>query len=126
MAGPLKLAYAQFEELESFARFGARLDDDTRAQLDRGRAVREALKQDEGAPIPVAQQIALLLAVSEGLLDDIALSAFPAVASAVRVAVADLPEAGEITRGLPLEGARRAAILAALRAALDGVQDGNA
>ncbi|GAA6199283.1 F0F1 ATP synthase subunit alpha [Aquicoccus sp. SU-CL01552] len=126
VAGPLKLSYAQFEELESFARFGARLDDDTRAQLVRGRAVREALKQDEGAPIPVAQQIALLLAVSEGLLDDIALSAFPAVAGAVRAAVSDLPEAEEIARGLPLEGARRAAILLALRAALDGVADGNA
>ena len=88
--------------------------------------MREALKQDEGAPIPVAQQIALLLAVSEGLLDDIALSAFPAVAGAVSAAVTDLPEAEEIARGLPLEGARRAAILAALRAALDGVQDGNA
>ncbi len=126
VAGPLKLAYAQFEELESFARFGAKLDEDTRAQLARGRAVREALKQDEGAPIPVAQQIALLLAVSEGLLDGVALAQFGPVANVVMTAVADLPAAQEIARGLPLEGDRRAVILAAIRAALDEVRDGHA
>ena len=126
VAGPLKLAYAQFEELESFARFGAKLDEDTRAQLARGRAVREALKQDEGEPIPVAQQIALLLAVSEGLLDDFALSYFEPVSTAVMSAVADLPAAQEIANGLPLDGARKQAFLAAIRDALDEVQDGHA
>lgn len=126
VAGPLKLAYAQFEELESFARFGAKLDEDTRAQLARGRAVREALKQDEGEPIPVAQQIALLLAVSEGLLDDFALSYFEPVSTAVMSAVADLPAAQEIADGLPLDGARKQAFLAAIRDALDEVQDGHA
>jgi F-type H+-transporting ATPase subunit alpha len=58
VAGPLKLAYAQFEELEAFARFGAKLDEDTRSQLERGRRVREALKQEEAAPITVVRQIA--------------------------------------------------------------------
>ncbi|TDK48736.1 F0F1 ATP synthase subunit alpha [Antarcticimicrobium luteum] len=126
VAGPLKLAYAQFEELESFARFGAKLDEDTRAQLARGRAVREALKQDEGEPIGVASQIALLLAVSEGLLDGFALSYFGPVAEAVMAAVAESPAAQDVARGLPLEGARRAELLAVIRAALQEVQDGHA
>ncbi len=47
VAGDLKLAYAQFEELETFARFGARLDDDTRTIIEHGRRIRACLKQPE-------------------------------------------------------------------------------
>jgi F-type H+-transporting ATPase subunit alpha len=50
VAGDLKLAYAQFEELETFARFGARLDDDTRKIIEHGRRIRACLKQPEFAP----------------------------------------------------------------------------
>ena len=69
VAGDLRLAYAQFEELEVFSRFGARLDEETRKTLERGRHVREALKQPQFEPMPVAEQIAVLFAASEGLLD---------------------------------------------------------
>jgi len=73
VAGDLRLAYAQFEELESFARFGTRLDEDTRRRLDRGRRVREVLKQGQGDHLSVAAQIVVLLATTEGVLDGVAL-----------------------------------------------------
>ncbi len=70
VAGDLRLAYAQFEELETFARFGTRLDDETRQSLERGRRVREILKQAEHDLFSVAEQIAVLLAATSGLFDD--------------------------------------------------------
>jgi F-type H+-transporting ATPase subunit alpha len=118
VAGPLKLAYAQFEELEAFARFGAKLDEDTRAQLERGRRVREALKQNEATPISVARQIALLLTAAEGLFDTIPLEAMASAADAVIKAVDATPEARDIEKGASLEGERREAMLRAARAAL--------
>lgn len=71
VAGDLRIAYSQFEELESFSRFGTRLDDDTRRRLERGWRVREILKQPQNKPIPVAEQIAALLAVTGGSLDSV-------------------------------------------------------
>ena len=52
VAGDLKLSYAQFEELETFARFGARLDEDTRKIIEHGRRIRACLKQPEFARCP--------------------------------------------------------------------------
>ena len=72
VAGDLKLAYAQFEELETFARFGARLDEDTRRSIEHGRRIRACLKQPELAPVPVPAQIAILLALNAGLFDTVA------------------------------------------------------
>ena len=66
VAGDLKLAYAQFEELETFARFGARLDDDTRKIIEHGRRIRACLKQPEFSPVSVPEQIAMLLALDCG------------------------------------------------------------
>ena len=60
VTGDLKLAYAQFEELETFSRFGARLDEDTRKIIEHGRRIRACLKQPESAPVSVAAQIAVL------------------------------------------------------------------
>ena len=54
VAGDLKLAYAQFEELETFARFGARLDETTRKIIEHGRRIRACLKQAECAPVSVS------------------------------------------------------------------------
>ena len=69
IAGDLRLAHSQFEELETFARFGTRLDEDTRAKLTRGRRVRRVLRQKERALLTVTQQIAAMLAATQGLLD---------------------------------------------------------
>jgi len=71
VTGDLRIAYAQFEELESFSRFGTRLDDNTRRRLERGWRVREILKQPQLEPISVTNQIAVLLAVTGGVFDGI-------------------------------------------------------
>ncbi|MDP9372203.1 MAG: F0F1 ATP synthase subunit alpha [Chloroflexota bacterium] len=71
VAGRMKLDLAQFRELAAFAQFGSDLDPATRAQLDRGMRVQEVLKQPQYHPMPVEQQVAILYAVNEGLLDDV-------------------------------------------------------
>jgi len=69
VAGDLRLSYAQFEEMESFSRFSSRLDESARRILERGRRVRETLKQRQFDPMPVSEQIAVLLAVTNGVFD---------------------------------------------------------
>jgi len=71
VAGDLRLFYSQFEELEVFSRFGSRLDERTRQTLARGRAVREALKQPQYDPLSAIEQLAILLAATEGLFDNV-------------------------------------------------------
>ena len=66
VAGNLRLSYSQFEELESFARFGTRLEEETRRTLEHGRRVREVFRQVQYHPIPVPEQIAVLLSAAEG------------------------------------------------------------
>jgi F-type H+-transporting ATPase subunit alpha len=75
ISGPLRLSYSQFEELETFARFGTRLDDATRHNIERGRRVREVLKQDENQPLSVFEQIMILHSVNAGLFDELPLEA---------------------------------------------------
>ena len=89
VAGELRLAYAQFEELETFARFATRLDDDTRATIERGRRVREVLKQRENAPLSALAQLAALRAVVAGLFDTVALEHMAEAEATMRRAVLD-------------------------------------
>ncbi|MGA8706976.1 MAG: alternate F1F0 ATPase, F1 subunit alpha [Steroidobacteraceae bacterium] len=91
IAGDLKLAYAQFEELESFARFGARLDADTQAIIEHGQRIRACLKQHESAPMSVPQQIAVLTALTGKLFDKVALDQMPEAERAVKQAAEDIP-----------------------------------
>lgn len=113
VAGDLRLAYAQFEELETFARFGTRLDDDTRQALARGERVREVLKQEQFAPLPAAEQIAAMLAVSAGMLDGLPVEAIGGAEDALRKAVAgELPDlCAQIEEGRPLQDDDRQALL---------------
>ncbi len=67
----LKLEYAQFEELETFARFGTRLDENTKKTIEHGKRIRECLKQPELQQMPVSEQIIVLLALKNGLLDNV-------------------------------------------------------
>ena len=90
VAGDLKLAYAQFEELENFARFGAHLDENTRKVVDHGRRIRACLKQGESSPVSVADQIILLVALSAELFDHIALDKMPDAERALKEAAAEL------------------------------------
>ena len=91
VAGDLKLAYAQFEELETFARFGARVDENTRKVIEHGRRIRACLKQQELAPVSVPEQIAILLALTANLFDAVPLDRMIDAEQAVRTAAADIP-----------------------------------
>jgi F-type H+-transporting ATPase subunit alpha len=91
VAGDLKLAYSQFEELETFARFGARLDEDNRKVIEHGRRIRSCLKQPEFAPVSVSAQIAVLLALTAELFDDLPLDRMTEAEQAVRKAAAEIP-----------------------------------
>ncbi len=91
VAGDLKLAYAQFEELETFARFGAGLDEGTRETIEHGRRIRACLKQPEFAPVAVPAQISVLLALTAELFDPVPLDRMSEAEGAVRAAVAAIP-----------------------------------
>ena len=71
VAGSLKLIYSQYRELQSFAQFGSDLDPDTKARLEQGARIVEVLKQNQNAPIAVEKQVAILYAVTKGILSDV-------------------------------------------------------
>jgi F-type H+-transporting ATPase subunit alpha len=123
VAGDLKLRYAQFEELEIFARFGTRLDEETRRKLVRGERVRAALQQGEHAPMPVAEQAAVLLAATQGTFDDVAPGEVAEAEQRVRRVVRErhptLCEAMEA--GEALSAQDREMLLATVRDAVGGV-----
>jgi F-type H+-transporting ATPase subunit alpha len=73
VAGRLRLDMAAFRELAAFAQFGSDLDEATRRQLDRGLRVQEVLKQEQYSPMTLADQVMILFAVTNGLLDDVEL-----------------------------------------------------
>lgn len=93
VAGDLRLTYSQFEELEKFARFSSQLDDDTRHTLERGRRIREVLKQPQSRPLAVPEQMASLVAVTSGRLDRLTPSQIPEAERVVQQAVTErLPD----------------------------------
>ncbi|BBO92826.1 alternate F1F0 ATPase, F1 subunit alpha [Desulfosarcina ovata] len=100
VAGALRLSYTQFQELESFARFGTRLDDLTRRTLEHGRRVRAVLRQPELLTMSAGEQIAVLFAVSKGLMDEVPevrmQEAETAILESVTAGIPDIEEA--ITR----------------------------
>ncbi len=120
IAAELRLAYSQFEELETFARFGTRLDEATRQIIERGQRVREVLKQPQYQPLPVAAQIAALLAVTEGVFDPVLLERIAVAELAVREQViARCPEICQrLAAGESLNEADRETLLATARAAV--------
>jgi F-type H+-transporting ATPase subunit alpha len=123
VAGDLKLAYAQFEELETFARFGARLDEDTRKVIEHGRRIRASLKQAEFSPVPMTAQITVLLALVEGLFDAVPLQRMAEAESAVSTAGSEMVnEVGaRLDSADSLSDADRASLLAQARAALEAL-----
>lgn len=93
VAGDLKLAYAQFEERETFSRFGAQLDQDARAIIEHGKRIRACLGQSESSPVSVAAQIMILLALSARLFDNVPLERMGEAQQALQNAAAKLPAA---------------------------------
>jgi F-type H+-transporting ATPase subunit alpha len=121
--GSLRLEYAQFLELELFTRFGEQPDPRVRAQIDRGRRVRGLLAQPQYAPLRVADQAALALAVSEGVFDALADKDIPRLRAAVPAALDRA--AGATVRRIQETGALgaedRVALLAVVRGLVDRV-----
>jgi F-type H+-transporting ATPase subunit alpha len=114
VAGALKLAYSQFEELENFARFGTRLDDATRKTIEHGRRIRECLKQGQFDAASVIEQIAVLSALVDGKFDAIPLERMREAERAVRSAAREMGGATRerLESSRPLEAEDRAAIVA--------------
>lgn len=124
VSGDLKLAYAQFEELETFARFATRLDPKTRATIEHGRRVREVLKQNENDPQSAAAQISVLKAVTEGLFDDLPLEEVRRAEQKIQDRVLnELPQLCErIEKGEKLDESDWDRLIDACRKALQGVE----
>lgn len=121
VAGDLRLSYSQFEELEAFSRFSSRLDEETRATLERGRRVREIFKQPQYQTMSVPEQIAVLVAITAGLFDNLPISE---LREAKIVVCARVPErhpdiCGRILKGAKLSDDDREALIAAASDALN-------
>ncbi len=91
VTGDLKLAYAQFEELESFARFGARMDESSQKIIEHGKRIRACLKQQELSPVSMSAQIVVLLALKERLFDKIPLKHMADAEKSLRKAAESIP-----------------------------------
>ena len=125
VAGDLRLSYSQFEELETFARFATRLDEDTRKTIEHGRRVREVLKQPERRPLRAGEQMAVLKAANAGLLDRLPLARIADAEAAIRERVPQaLPDlTGRMESGDALDEDEWAQVLEAIEDALAGIGD---
>ena len=128
LADTLKLDYAQFLELEVFTRFGAMADERTTKKIEHGRRLRAILKQKEYSPLPLAEQVALLLAVAEGHLDALA---FEDVARFRSLLAERLPKerpraAAEINETNQLSAEARAALIELVQACVADLKPADA
>jgi F-type H+-transporting ATPase subunit alpha len=82
VAGQMRLDMASFRELAAFAQFGSDLDEATRRQLERGLRVQETLKQGQYSPVPLADQIIMFYAATNGYLDDVEVRRIPELSTA--------------------------------------------
>lgn len=92
LSGNLKLAYAQSEELENFARFGTRLDEHTKNVIEYGKRIRMLFKQPEMEPVSVPEQLIVLLSLTNGLFDTIPLEKIPEAEKRVQEKASQLDE----------------------------------
>lgn len=122
LTGDLRLIYAQLGELETFARFGAELEPAARARLERGRRVREALKQGRLSPLNLLQEVATLFALREGYLDDIPVEDVTALLLELYRELTTLP--ADLAAQLETEAVLGAEIEACLRRYLTALQHG--
>lgn len=127
VTGDLKLGYSQFTELETFERFGTRLDVQTRNVIRHGHRIRLILKQPESMPVPVAEQIVLLLALMAGVFDEIPEHRMEDAERAVRDEVSKLPStlSGRISGGEKLNEKDRTVLLGLAKAAVKTFSDVN-
>ncbi len=125
VSGDLRLSYSQFEELEAFSRFGTRLDQSTKDTLRHGKRVREILKQSQYAPMSAPGQVAVLLAVSSGLLDTIPLDRISEAEKSILDATEGMTDLFErIQSNAPLEKSDRDELLATARTGIRHLTEG--
>ncbi|MBH40960.1 MAG: F0F1 ATP synthase subunit alpha [Chloroflexi bacterium] len=74
VAGGLRLDLSQYRDVAAFAQFASDLDQATRNQLERGQRVTDLLKQGQFSPMPVEEQVGVIFAGTQGLIDDVPVS----------------------------------------------------
>jgi F-type H+-transporting ATPase subunit alpha len=119
----LRLSYSQFQEVEVFSRFGTQLDARTQQTLERGRRVREVLKQHQARPLSVLGQIAMLLAVTRGCLDAFAIADLESIEEKIVRAVGyHLGDLGDrLERGQALADSDRDLLLQTVQSAISAL-----
>lgn len=116
----MRLSYSQFEELERFSRYGAHLEKQRQQELDRGRRVREVLKQAQFSPMAVPEQLATMLAVTEGLFDAVPLEEVRDAEQAISRAALQVDGfARAVASGEQVTGQLRRDVLEGMRATVD-------
>jgi F0F1-type ATP synthase alpha subunit len=126
VAEKLRLAYAQFLELEFFTRIEGGGDEATRRTLERGRRVRAALVQPALAPLTQGEQVALLFALEEGLFDEVPVEAVTAVRRVLRgeLEAHCAPLLAQLDRGQAPDASQRQVLREALAVLVQGVAGG--
>ena len=120
VSGTLKLLYSQYRELQGFAQFGSDLDADTKARLDQGARIVEVLKQDRNSPIPVELQVAIIYAVVNNMLKEIAVEDIAAFETSLFEYL--IANKGELLEGIRNTGVLSDEAAAELTAAIDAVK----
>jgi F-type H+-transporting ATPase subunit alpha len=126
VAGSVRLAYAQFLELEMFTRFGGISDTRIKSQMDRGRRIRALLAQPRFSPLRLVDQVALLAALADGVFDGAPVECIPAVRARIAAHLdANAPDAVASLSGRNgLEDRVRSRLVAAVRSLVETLSDG--
>ena len=117
LGGGVRIALAQFRELEAFAQFASDLDDASREQLEQGQKVTEVMKQRQYAPMSVGEMSVMLFAVNEGYMKDVELNKVADFESALLSFMAS--EYKELMANLDETGEYSDDVLASFKEALD-------
>ncbi len=128
VVGDLRLSYSQFQELEIFSRFGTQLDENTKKTLTRGRRIREILKQNQYDPYSVLEQIALLMAVSRGLLDEVPVTEINEFKTKVKEGLKDKFDGivERINDNKTLSSDNEKTLMDFMQGIINGIKEGNA
>lgn len=127
-SGTMRLDYAQFLELEMFTRFGEQPEPRVRAQIERGKRLRALLVQPLSSPLRVVDQVALVVALGEGLLDGIAVSEIPSLRARLPAWIDDhVPDlCAQIERTGQIDTAQRSALITTVKALIESQPAGSA
>lgn len=99
VSGGLKLSLAQFRELASFAQFGSDLDENTKAIINRGQRLTELLKQPQYQPMSIWQQVASVVALTEGAFDKVPVSKISDAKNSLLAELKGKPEIRALDKG---------------------------